>query len=79
MTTRAEAGSEEGFYELPQCGDPDDQKFLTLAARVRADCLVTRDRELLKLRRRAARWFEILPPQAFVNFLAPRRGPQRAR
>ncbi len=79
ITTRVEAGSEEGFYNLPQCRDPDDQKFLTLAARVRADCLVTRDRELLRLRRRSAEWFQILPPGAFVNFLAQRRAPQRAR
>jgi predicted nucleic acid-binding protein len=78
MTTRAEGGSEEGFYNLPQCGDPDDQKFLTLAARVRADCLVTRDRELLKLRRRCSAWFQIAPPQVFVNFLAKRRDPERA-
>jgi putative PIN family toxin of toxin-antitoxin system len=79
MTTRAEGGSDEGVYDLPQCRDPDDQKFLTLAARARADCLVTRDRELLRLRRRSAAWFQILPPGAFVNFLAPRRALQRAR
>jgi putative PIN family toxin of toxin-antitoxin system len=79
MTTRVEAGSEEGFYNLPQCRDPDDQKFLTLAARARADCLVTRDRELLRLRRRCSAWFQIVPPGAFVNFLAQRRAPERAR
>jgi predicted nucleic acid-binding protein len=79
MTTRVEVGSGEGVYNLPQCRDPDDQKFLTLAARARADCLVTRDRELLRLRRRSAAWFQILPPGAFVNFLAPRRALQRAR
>src|SRR5262245_9297562 len=37
---------------LPLCRDPDDQKFVTLAAGARADCLVTRDRELERLRRR---------------------------
>ena len=79
MTTRVEAGSGEGFYNLPQCRDPDDQKFLTLAARARADCLVTRDRELLRLRRRCVAWFQILPPGDFVNFLAQRRALQRAR
>jgi putative PIN family toxin of toxin-antitoxin system len=62
--TRVEIGSGE-FYGLPQCRDPDDQKFLTLAASARADCLVTRDRELLRLTTRSARWFEILPPGAF--------------
>jgi putative PIN family toxin of toxin-antitoxin system len=50
---------------LPACRDPDDQKFLTLAAAARADCLVTRDRELLRLARRCAARFAILPPSAF--------------
>ncbi|MFL6567493.1 MAG: putative toxin-antitoxin system toxin component, PIN family, partial [Burkholderiales bacterium] len=51
--------------ELPACRDPDDQKFLTLAAATRADCLVTRDRELLRLARRCELRFAILPPGAF--------------
>ena len=51
--------------ELARCRDPDDQKFLTLAAAVRADCLVTRDRELLRLARRCAARFAILRPSAF--------------
>jgi len=51
--------------ELPQCRDPDDQKFLTLAAAARADCLVTRDRELLRLARRCEPRLAILPPGAF--------------
>ena len=50
---------------LPVCRDPDDQKFLTLAAAARADCLVTRDRELLRLARRCESRFAILPPGAF--------------
>jgi uncharacterized protein len=50
---------------LPVCRDPDDQKFLTLAAAARADCLVTRDRELLRLARRCEPRFAILPPGAF--------------
>lgn len=36
---------------LPRCRDPDDQKFLELARDAGADCLVTRDRALLRLRR----------------------------
>jgi putative PIN family toxin of toxin-antitoxin system len=36
---------------IPRCRDRDDQKFLVLAARCRADLLITRDRELLRLAR----------------------------
>jgi putative PIN family toxin of toxin-antitoxin system len=58
--------SEETAVEnLPLCRDPDDQKFLQLAAAVKADCLVTRDRALLVLRRRCAGRFAILEPKAF--------------
>jgi uncharacterized protein len=56
----------ERACNLPLCRDPDDQKFLTLAAAARADCLVTRDRELLRLTRRCAPWFRIVPPGAFA-------------
>lgn len=45
---RCDAAGEEA-YTLPRCRDPDDQKFLVLAARCRADLLVTRDRMLLRL------------------------------
>ncbi len=34
---------------LPRCRDADDQKFLRLAARCRAELLITRDRQLLRL------------------------------
>jgi len=37
---------------LPRCADPDDQKFLRLALSARADCLLTRDKALLRLARR---------------------------
>lgn len=37
---------------LPPCRDPDDQKFLELAAAAAAHALLTRDKELLRLRRR---------------------------
>jgi hypothetical protein len=36
------------------CSDPDDQKFIDLAISLRAHTLVTRDKALLKLARRAA-------------------------
>jgi uncharacterized protein len=57
----------EAIPGLPVCRDPDDQKFVTLAAGARADCLVTRDRELLRLRRRCESWFAVLVPAAFAR------------
>jgi len=60
---------------LPQCRDPDDQKFVTLAAGAAADCLVTRDRELARLTRRCAPWFRIVPPGAFARPAAPPTSP----
>ena len=49
---------------LPRCRDRDDQKFLELAYQARADVLLTRDEELLRLARRTKRdgLFAILPP-----------------
>ena len=51
-----EDGEDGEAYRLPRCRDVDDQKFLILARRCRADLLITRDRELLRLasRRRPA-------------------------
>jgi len=48
---------------LPQCSDPDDQKFLELALAAQADVLVTKDQALLGLARRALP-FRISAPQA---------------
>ena len=56
---------------LPQCRDPDDQKFLELAFAGEADILITRDRALLEIARRKKRQvgrtvpFRILTPQEF--------------
>jgi predicted nucleic acid-binding protein len=52
--------------QLPQCRDPDDQKFLEAALAARADFLVTRDQALLELARRV-RQFRILTPAEFGN------------
>ena len=60
VTRRWEAGSPAA--PLPRCRDPDDQKFLVLAAACGAQYLVTRDRALLELRRRAP--FAIVVPEA---------------
>lgn len=51
---------------LPRCSDPDDQKFLELAVAQRADALLSKDKAVLKLRRRALRDFGLricLPEQ----------------
>ncbi len=56
---------------LPQCRDPDDQKFLELAFVAGADALITKDRALLDIARRKKRQvgrtvsFGILTPQEF--------------
>jgi putative PIN family toxin of toxin-antitoxin system len=41
---------------FPQCRDRDDQPFIALAYHAKADALVTRDKTVLKLRKRAARF-----------------------
>jgi uncharacterized protein len=54
----AQADVPKGF---PRCRDPDDAPFLTLAWRSRADALVSRDNEVLALKRRATKFgFQIL-------------------
>ncbi|MDI6747196.1 MAG: putative toxin-antitoxin system toxin component, PIN family [Rhodocyclaceae bacterium] len=49
---------------LPKCRDKDDQKFLELARDGLANCLVTADKALLRLRRgqRLTQLFQILTP-----------------
>lgn len=57
---------------LPRCKDPDDQKFLELAAAAEADLLVTKDKSLLVLarRRQALGRLAIVAPQLAVRRLA---------
>lgn len=56
---------------LPRCADPDDQKFLELAAGAGADWLVTRDRALLDLaRHHATLTFHIVTPAQFATLTA---------
>ncbi|GAB7521749.1 putative toxin-antitoxin system toxin component, PIN family [Paraburkholderia sp. 2C] len=54
---------------LPQCKDRDDQKFIELAHRSRAQWLVSKDRAVLKLARRVERdfGFRIAQPARFVE------------
>jgi putative PIN family toxin of toxin-antitoxin system len=52
---------------LLRCTDPDDQKFLDLALNVRASWLVSKDKALLRLARRAAPLgLRIATPQAWT-------------
>ena len=53
---------------LPRCADPDDQKFLELAASAKAEALVTKDRALLDLARRVP--FRIVTPKGLDLLLA---------
>jgi putative PIN family toxin of toxin-antitoxin system len=54
---------------LPRCRDPDDQKFVELAAVAQAYGLVSKDRALLRLRRRCASLFRIMTPLEAVRWL----------
>lgn len=57
---------------LPRCRDPDDQKFIELAFRTRADALLSKDRDVLKLARRNRRagLFDILSPADWLARLS---------
>ncbi|MEP7245035.1 MAG: putative toxin-antitoxin system toxin component, PIN family, partial [Gammaproteobacteria bacterium] len=41
---------------FPRCRDRDDQHFLALAHHAKADALVSKDKDLLKLKRRAGKF-----------------------
>jgi predicted nucleic acid-binding protein len=62
-------GLEPVLSGIPRCSDPDDQKFLELAAGGRAQALVSKDRALLKLRRRCASRFRIMTPAEAVRWV----------
>lgn len=56
-----------GVPGLPRCTDPDDQKFLELAAGAAADWLITKDRALLALNHRHTTLpFQIVTPADFA-------------
>lgn len=57
LALRVERAAVKG---LPQCRDPDDQKFIELAAATKADALVTKDRELLRMKKRLP--FRVVTP-----------------
>ena len=62
-------GSVAADASLPRCSDPDDQKFIELAAAFHAQGLVSKDRAVLKLRRRCAPYFRILTPLEAARWL----------
>ncbi|MBW8365547.1 MAG: putative toxin-antitoxin system toxin component, PIN family [Rhizobium sp.] len=55
--------------DLPLCRDADDQKFIELAATAHAQGLVSKDRAVLRLRRRCAARFRIMLPAEAVCWL----------
>ncbi|HTY03968.1 MAG TPA: putative toxin-antitoxin system toxin component, PIN family [Rhodocyclaceae bacterium] len=61
-----------GALALPECEDPDDQKFLEVARDGGASLLVTSDKALLKLarRRKLAHLFGIVTPEKAMTVAA---------
>ena len=55
----------EGIEPVIACRDPKDDKFLALALAIKADCLVTGDKDLLVLH--PFRDIPILSPSDFLN------------
>ncbi|MBI4987864.1 MAG: putative toxin-antitoxin system toxin component, PIN family [Rhodocyclales bacterium] len=65
-----DAATGETLPPLPQCRDPDDQKFLELARAAKADLLVTKDKALLALAKKAGRLgFRIATPAGAAELL----------
>ena len=60
---------ESNLPPLPVCRDPDDQKFLELAYKSRAEFLISKDKALLKVAVRMQRQFNImvLLPELFCS------------
>ena len=62
------------WSRMPHCSDPDDQKFIELAAASAAQALISKDRAVLKLRRRCAPLFQVMTPAEAACWLAARYG-----
>lgn len=70
-TRLVEVAAPRAGLREPRCRDPHDQKFVELALRAGARWLVTKDRDLLKLRRAMAGYgCGVVQPQAFLDALA---------
>jgi predicted nucleic acid-binding protein len=57
------------WSRMPRCSDPDDQKFIELAAIGSVQALISKDRAVLKLHRRCAPLFQIMTPAEAVRWL----------
>ncbi len=68
----ADPAASHPLMRLPDCRDPDDQKFLELARACGADFLVSRDRALLEIGCRRGRPlpFAIVTPEALAHRLS---------
>ena len=53
---------------FPRCRDPDDEPFLALALHAHADGLITKDRDILKLRRKAQKFGVVVLALQQVSF-----------
>ena len=58
------------WHRIPRCSDPDDQKFIDLAADARAQGLVSKDHAVLRLRRRCAPLYRVMTPAEAVRRLS---------
>ncbi len=67
--TLIDASNNTSGVALPVCKDPDDQKFLEVAAASGAAVLLSKDKALLKLARRSRKLglFEILSPPQWIE------------
>ena len=63
-----DAARAQGQPFVPRCKDRDDQKFLALADAADVAYLVSKDKAVLKLKRRMAKYCDVavLPPRQFV-------------
>jgi putative PIN family toxin of toxin-antitoxin system len=65
----------DGF---PRCRDPDDDHFVALAHHARADALVSKDRDVLKLRKRARKFGVTILDVRQLNEYSTRFGDREA-
>ena len=67
LARAADGVNVDAARRLPKCSDPDDQKFLELAASCNAAYLVTKDRALLDLAGRKGLPFRIVEPGSLFS------------